>query len=576
MNRKLLSLLVTLVAMFGCLGSVRAEKITLQSSDGSSKTDNVVTLALSDEFDVEDNSFRLAGKILLGSTVSGKLSIVSNRPIKINSLTINGRIGIPGNANYTNSETGETVELYNTVNMVPANKTLPVNSAFERKNITITMEGVQAANTVPTIYINSIEVDYEPYNYDKSLNAKCTKEWTEAGVDPTNGGKYYIYHPATKTFLNYTVRSSVFGSSASLSSTTNAYDAFLWEINPSGSSFNMKSGNYYFNLAKSGSNANPNLSTSSQTTEIKGPSTNTTLNAYKIWRKASPTRYLNYDGSRFTGSSSEALSNDWVFISETQMAAYKAAHKEKVEAYKTAWDKALALGNGESAEDIQALDEVMEQYQGANCDDFETKTAGLNNLVKVTLSVKTGKYGTFIAPFDVTLPEGVSAYSATINNAKTYVDVTELVSDGDVLAANTPVILYNSTESDITKTYCGPKATEDYKQDGVLIGYYKAGAIVNEGYYALQIKGEDQKFYLINQNDYHSTANKCYLIVPDGVNPANLRIRIEGEETAVEEIATAASAKEYFSVNGAKLSAPQKGINLVKMSDGSIKKVFVK
>lgn len=35
-------------------------------------------------------------------------------------------------------------------------------------------------------------------------------------------------------------------------------------------------------------------------------------------------------------------------------------------------------------------------------------------------------------------------------------------------------------------------------------------------------------------------------------------------------------AKEYFSVDGARLSAPQKGLNIVKMSDGTTKKVVVK
>ena len=33
---------------------------------------------------------------------------------------------------------------------------------------------------------------------------------------------------------------------------------------------------------------------------------------------------------------------------------------------------------------------------------------------------------------------------------------------------------------------------------------------------------------------------------------------------------------QYFSLDGKKLSAPQKGINVVKMSDGTSKKVLVK
>lgn len=578
MNKKLLSLLVTLVAMFGCLSNANAEKLTLTIDKGRTTTDNVATLTLSNDFDVDNDAFKLDGKIILGSSSAGTLSIVSNRLIKITNITISGKLGIAGSASYSTSENSENSNLFTRTNPFSSpdlTGNISLNSTFERKNIVVTIHGDEAANFVPTIYINSIELEYEKYDY----NAQCTKEWTEAGVDPTNGGKYYIYHPATKTFLNYTVRSSVFGSSASLSSTTNAYDAFLWEITKSGNSYNMKSGNYYFNLARSNSStANPNLSTNSQTTEIKKSSTNTALNAYKIWRQTSPTRYLNLSGTTYSGANGEAESNDWVFISEEQMNAYKAAHDAKVGAYKTAWDKALALGNGERAEDIQGLDEAMEQYQGANCDDFETKTAGLNNLTKVILNIKDNCYGTFVSQFDVTLPDGVVAFGVKSSTADK-VTLEQIPLTDNVLSAGNPVIVKHEDGTGVRKAYYGVKGIGTVTKNG-LLGFYETGTTIADGCYVLQSQSDGvQKFYVVaSGNDgalTTSTKNRCCL--PAGsIQGAKVLNLVFEEETAVCNIESEATIVGYYSINGSKLVAPQAGVNIVKMSNGSVKKVFVK
>lgn len=45
------------------------------------------------------------------------------------------------------------------------------------------------------------------------------------------------------------------------------------------------------------------------------------------------------------------------------------------------------------------------------------------------------------------------------------------------------------------------------------------------------------------------------------------------QSTAVNSVESNASASEYYSVNGVKSNTLQKGINIVKMSDGSVKKV---
>lgn len=58
----------------------------------------------------------------------------------------------------------------------------------------------------------------------------------------------------------------------------------------------------------------------------------------------------------------------------------------------------------------------------------------------------------------------------------------------------------------------------------------------------------------------------------------NIAVRFPTTPTAVEEINTTANAQveAYFTLDGKQLSAPAKGINLVRKADGSVSKVLVK
>lgn len=52
---------------------------------------------------------------------------------------------------------------------------------------------------------------------------------------------------------------------------------------------------------------------------------------------------------------------------------------------------------------------------------------------------------------------------------------------------------------------------------------------------------------------------------------------VEFDATGIDKVTTSTDANELsrYSVNGQRLSAPSKGLNIVKYSDGSVKKVFV-
>ena len=100
--------------------------------------------------------------------------------------------------------------------------------------------------------------------------------------------------------------------------------------------------------------------------------------------------------------------------------------------------------------------------------------------------------------------------------------------------------------------------SEDNGVAGMFLAYGKPSSKYKEGMYTL------------NKADDTTTKKYCLcmqliLEKPDG---STVILGLNGSDKPV--------AVQYFSLDGKKLSAPQKGINVVKMSDGTSKKVLVK
>lgn len=193
--------------------------------------------------------------------------------------------------------------------------------------------------------------------------------------------------------------------------------------------------------------------------------------------------------------------------------------------------------------------------------------------VYANLTIKAGKYGSFVAPFDVTLPEGVTAYSVTINEDKA--ELTEFGTNNGVLPAGNPVIV--KSDVDVNESYFGVPSEEVSVTKNGLVGFYQSGTDVPVGAYVLQTQNDEQGFYKVGSTTVNGVKNRCYLPAPESTE-AHLRIVLEGAEeaTAVNSVSTTATPAEYYSANGVKVAAPQNGINIVKMTDGSVKKMIVK
>lgn len=93
--------------------------------------------------------------------------------------------------------------------------------------------------------------------------------------------------------------------------------------------------------------------------------------------------------------------------------------------------------------------------------------------------------------------------------------------------------------------------------EGMFLVYGKPSSKYKEGLYALN-----------NPEDNSEKRCPCMQLILEKPNGETVILGLNGSDKPV--------AMQYYSLDGKKLSAPQKGINVVKMSDGTSKKVLVK
>lgn len=188
---------------------------------------------------------------------------------------------------------------------------------------------------------------------------------------------------------------------------------------------------------------------------------------------------------------------------------------------------------------------------------------------KVNMSVSAGKYGTFCAPFDFG-KHGVDAYTVSYVN-KTVLQLDEV--DGNNIPVNTPVVIYNSTGNDVNVDEWGAPATRDTCEEGLLVGLLKAVDVPANSYILKTLEG-GQKFYKLTTTST-GKANRCYL-KEGNYSSAKLLSFDDEEATDISAIDALNYGADIYNANGVKINSLQKGMNIVKMANGSIKKIFVK
>lgn len=130
--------------------------------------------------------------------------------------------------------------------------------------------------------------------------------------------------------------------------------------------------------------------------------------------------------------------------------------------------------------------------------------------VNFAASTDRKNYATLNLPYASTLPEGVTAYKAgeVVDND---LNITEYKNAGEVLPANTPVLLTADAAGEKTFAPAAYVAAEETGFKGTLA----ATAVTDANVYILSKNGgETVKFFALDETNNTINANKAYLVVP--------------------------------------------------------------
>ncbi len=189
------------------------------------------------------------------------------------------------------------------------------------------------------------------------------------------------------------------------------------------------------------------------------------------------------------------------------------------------------------------------------------------------------QWGTVCLPFSFeSAPDGYTLYTPTAVNATT-LTVTEV---SYPVAAGTPVIFYKNTTDEAVIT----SANASVKINAAPVA--QSGDIHLVGTFSNQkIESNLSSIYFINGDKFHQAqvsltvpAYRAYINYTGtaaGAKPSILSILVGGETTGVEKVSMENESVEgIYDVNGMKLSAPKKGMNIMKLANGKTVKLIVK
>lgn len=154
--------------------------------------------------------------------------------------------------------------------------------------------------------------------------------------------------------------------------------------------------------------------------------------------------------------------------------------------------------------------------------------------VNFAASTDNKNYATLNLPYASKLPEGVTAYKAG-NVVDNDLNITEYKNAGDVLPANTPVLLTATSDGEKTFAPAPYAAAEVTGFKGTLA----ATAVTDANVYILSKNGgETVKFFALDETNNTINANKAYLVVSGGAAQAlnfNFGNNITGIQNAAVE-----------------------------------------
>ncbi len=422
------------------------------------------------------------------------------------------------------------------------------------------------------------------------LEPTAASAWWRGEKVVGNGQPVYIYNVGAQRFVDNGNTSKIVQ--------TDINNATKWNINGS-SSYTIADldNNYRFQMAYSWFSWHTGLVQGSGATTFAFVESTKTIGAYKF---TSSNRYFNVDSKyEYTAAETDGTWNDWFLISEEQKTAYNT--------YNALYSEALSYLSQDLQNDnlMTDLKGVLATTANSNYDRSAADNKLLQNIIdkiKEWLAgfdkkITVAKYGSICLPYDAIVPDGLTVYYATAYNADSKGSSIHLEPfDSKVIPANTGFLLW----ADVTETtsynfaYTATQtpdadATSKMSEDGNIF----KGTIVkieNENLqfdrFKYMLLGNQKKgvgFYRLDSTSY-VPANCAYLELSTSGSTADAsayeyaKFNNDGDATAIDGVQsqTGVQPRAVYGMSGERRSGLQPGINIVKMSDGTTRKVVVK
>jgi hypothetical protein len=218
---------------------------------------------------------------------------------------------------------------------------------------------------------------------------------------------------------------------------------------------------------------------------------------------------------------------------------------------------------------------LNETGAAGNIDDWYTSVTVNRTIKAVCDGDGVGKWNTFVVPFDMEIPAGWEVKKltgSTVNGD----NITLNFSDASAIEAGVPYMVRVAeevTSIEVENVTVNTTLNNASTGDIEFVGVYESGNVPVGTFFI-----SDNKFYHATGGSNTIKAFRAYLA------PVNANIKAVGysfddvDATFIEGVESAETAVPVavYAADGALRAGLQKGLNIVKMSDGKVKKVFVK
>ena len=491
----------------------------------------------------------------------------------------------------TSSEAYETGEIVDKIfYLTPKGSSLKLelkDLVFDADNYKKT-DGTLLGDHVPVIATFVISGTLPTENLTPATQAAFWEGEELVSVASKEEAKAYIMNVGSKTFITDNTPSEKDINNAVKWRVTPGSDTYtFYRLDDSNKEWRIKMNNYKIGVYQSNNGA----------TDFKVVPSTATSGAYKFDAEYltigdDDNHHFNVDGNSYTGATnkSRTIYNDWLFISEAQRTAYN-TYVEAYEAAKNLLNDGDYKDYFEKEPEMKAeLEQILLETTNTVYSTSETDTEKLEDIVDRIMHRKSyiatvttaAKYATICLPYNAWIPEDVEVQVVTGYSEDGHTAITAAY-NGKVMPANTGFLLHADVETDTEFKfwYTGKKA--DAPEANILRGTVERIAPENrptQDVYVLANRNHGVGFYRLNDRQ-GIPANRAYL-VGNGNTPTDTEAKIAigwGDATGVDNVETAgeaATVTAVYGIAGERRARMERGVNIVRMSDGTTRKVIVK